>query len=42
MVNELIDGDPVRQAEAEAAAIASVQARIRLWDGTLAMLGGRT
>lgn len=42
MVNELIDGDLVRQAEAEAAAIASVQARIRLWDGTLAMLSGRT
>lgn len=40
MVNELIGGDPERQAEAEAAAVAAVQARIRLWDGTLAALQG--
>lgn len=38
MVNELIGGDPARHAEAETAAVASVQARIRLWDGTLAAL----
>jgi hypothetical protein len=40
MVNELIGGDPVKHAEAEAAAVAAVQARIRLWDGTLAALQG--
>lgn len=38
MVNELIGGQPARQEEAEAAAIAAVEARIRLWDGTLAAL----
>lgn len=40
MVNELIGGDPVKHAEAEAAAVAAVQARIRLWDGTLGALKG--
>ncbi|MFN6961783.1 MAG: DUF3050 domain-containing protein [Rhodocyclaceae bacterium] len=35
MVNELIGGDAVRFAEAEAAAIAAVEARIRFWDGVL-------
>lgn len=38
MVNELIGGDATRFAEAEAAAIAAVEARIRFWDGTLAAL----
>lgn len=38
MVNELIGGDATKQAEAEAAAIAAVEARIRFWDGTLAAL----
>ncbi len=37
MVNELIGGDPIRQAEAEAAAVAAVKARIRLWDEILAV-----
>lgn len=40
MVNELIGGDPVKHAEAEAAAVAAVQARIRFWDGTLGALQG--
>lgn len=38
MVNELIGGDAARHAEAEAAAVAAVEARIRCWDGTLAVL----
>lgn len=38
MVNELIGGIPARHAEAEAAASAAVEARLRLWDGTLAAL----
>jgi len=38
MVNELIGSDASKQAEAEAAAIAAVEARIRFWDGTLAAL----
>lgn len=38
MVNELISGDATNYAEAEAAAIAAVEARIRFWDGTLAAL----
>jgi len=38
MVNELIGCDATKQAEAEAAAIAAVEARIRFWDGTLAAL----
>lgn len=40
MVNELIGSDVAKQAEAEAAAIAAVEARIRFWDGTLAALRG--
>lgn len=33
-----IGGDATKQTEAEAAAIAAVEARIRFWDGTLATL----
>jgi hypothetical protein len=33
MVEELIDGDPGREREAEQAALAAVEARVRLWDG---------
>ncbi|MET0233430.1 MAG: DUF3050 domain-containing protein [Kibdelosporangium sp.] len=32
----LCDGDPVREAEAEAVSVAAIQARIALWDGVLA------
>lgn len=39
MVNELIDGDEIRFAEAQAAAIAAVEARLRFWDGVLGALG---
>ncbi|HJW24768.1 MAG TPA: DUF3050 domain-containing protein [Rhodocyclaceae bacterium] len=35
MVNELIGGDPIKAREAEDAAQAAVEARIRLWDGVL-------
>lgn len=38
LVNELIDGDPVRQREAEDAARVAIEARIRLWDGVLATM----
>lgn len=40
MLNELIGGDPVKLREAEEAAVAAVQARIRFWDGVLADLQG--
>ena len=35
MMNELIDGNPTRLREAEAAALAAVEARISFWDGVL-------
>jgi len=35
MVNELIGGDPTKLAEAEAAAVAAVEARIAFWSGVL-------
>ena len=35
LLNELCDNDPVRQAEAEAAACDAISARIRFWDGVL-------
>lgn len=38
MVNELINGDAVKMAEAEEAARAAVEARIHLWDGVLAAM----
>jgi hypothetical protein len=38
MVNELVGGDAARLAEAEAAAVAAVKARIGFWDGVLAAL----
>lgn len=38
MVNELIGGDATKHAEAEVAAIAAVDARIRFWNGTFAAL----
>lgn len=41
MVNELIAGDAKRLQEAEAAAQAAVEARIRLWDGVLAAIEAR-
>lgn len=41
MVNELIAGDPEKLCEAEAAACAAVEARIRLWDGVLAAMEAR-
>lgn len=41
MVNELIAGDPEKLREAEEAACAAVEARIRLWDGVLAAMEAR-
>jgi hypothetical protein len=41
MVNELIGGDASKLAEAEAAAVAAVKARIGFWDGVLAALRPR-
>jgi hypothetical protein len=38
MVNELVGGDAERLVQAREAAVAAVQARIALWDGTLAAL----
>lgn len=38
MVNELVGGDAVKLREAEEAARAAVEARIRLWDGVLAAM----
>jgi len=38
MVNELIGGDAAKLREAEEAAYAAVEARIRLWDGVLAAI----
>ncbi|MBI3849551.1 MAG: DUF3050 domain-containing protein [Verrucomicrobia bacterium] len=35
LLNELCGSDPVRQAEAEAAACNAISARIRFWDGVL-------
>ena len=35
LLNELCGSDPVRQAEAEAAACTAISARIRFWDGVL-------
>jgi hypothetical protein len=35
LLNELCGSDPVRQAEAEAAACDAISARIRFWDGVL-------
>ncbi|MEJ6578940.1 MAG: DUF3050 domain-containing protein [Akkermansiaceae bacterium] len=35
LLNELCGSDPVRQAEAEAAACDAIRARIRFWDGVL-------
>jgi hypothetical protein len=35
MVEALIEGDPTRRREAEAAACAAVAARLTLWDGVL-------
>ncbi len=39
LLNELIGGDPVKMKEAEDAARAAVEARIRFWDGVMAALG---
>jgi|SRR5215470_478526 len=36
LLASLCDGDPVREAEAEAVGVAAIQARIGLWDGILA------
>lgn len=36
----LCDGDPVREAEAEAVGVAAIRARIALWDGVLAEFDG--
>lgn len=41
MVNELVGGDAGKLAEAEAAAFAAVDARIRMWDGVLAAIEAR-
>jgi hypothetical protein len=38
MINELIGGDALRLREAEAAAMAAIEARIALWDGVLAAI----
>ncbi|HEX5364569.1 MAG TPA: DUF3050 domain-containing protein [Gallionella sp.] len=38
MMNELIDNDPEKLREAEEAAFAAVEARIKLWDGVLAAI----
>lgn len=38
MMNELIGDDPVKLREAEEAAFAAVEARIKLWDGVLAAI----
>jgi hypothetical protein len=38
MVNELVGGDGAKLAEAEAAAVAAVEARIAFWDGVLVAL----
>jgi len=38
MVNELVDGDATRLADAKAAARAAVQARVTFWDGVLQSL----
>lgn len=42
MVDELVGTDPAKRIEAEAAAVAAVASRLRLWDGTLAAIQGRT
>ncbi|MGD9786838.1 MAG: DUF3050 domain-containing protein, partial [Sulfuricellaceae bacterium] len=39
LLNELIGGDPAKMKEAEEAARAAVEARIRFWDGVMAALG---
>ncbi|SCL32302.1 Protein of unknown function [Micromonospora pallida] len=41
LLASLCDGDPVREAEAEAVGVAALRARIGLWDGVLAEFDGR-
>ena len=38
LLDGLCDGDPVKVAEARAAAIQAVEARVEFWDGVLAAL----
>jgi hypothetical protein len=40
LLASLCDGDPVREAEAEAVSLAAVRARTGLWDGVLAEFAG--
>lgn len=40
LLASLCDGDPNREADAEAVGVAALQARIRLWDGILAEFEG--
>ena len=42
LLNELCGSDPVRQAEAEAAACDAISARIRFWDGVLQAIEANT